>query len=122
MDHISNLLTSIRNAELASLTSTAVVDTKLSRAVLAILKDQGYVADIQDAEGGKLSVVLPQPLQRHHYKRVSKPSRRIYTDAKSIPTVRQGLGMVILSTPEGLMTGQDARKRHLGGEILCEVY
>jgi len=122
MDHISNLLTAIRNAELASLSETAAVDTKLSRAVLAVLKSEGYIGDFSQVEGGKLSIVLAQPLERHHYKRVSKPSRRMYTDAVSIPTVRQGMGMVILSTPEGVMTGKEARKRHLGGEIICEVY
>ena len=122
MDHLSNLLTSIRNAELAGLSSTRVVNTKLSLALLAVLKDKKFIASFSEGDDRKIDVILSQPVERHHYRRISKPSRRIYTDSKSIPTVRQGIGMVILSTPEGVMTGQSARKRHLGGEILCEVY
>lgn len=120
-DHISNLLTSLRNAEMASHSSVIVKDTKLSRSVLEVLKSKRYIADFVQKETG-LEVLLIQPLTKHSFRRISKPSRRIYTDHKNIPTVRQGLGMVVLSTSEGVMAGNDARKRQLGGEIICEVY
>jgi len=125
VDHLSNLLTSLRNAELAKHSSTKVWDTKLSRAVLTVLKEKNYISDFAadaTAEGKALEVTLTSPSTQHHFRRISKPSRRMYVDAKSIPTVRQGQGMLILSTSEGVMSSQDARKKVLGGEILCEVY
>jgi small subunit ribosomal protein S8 len=121
MDTISNLLTSLRNAELASHASTTVPDTKLSRAVLGVLTENGFVGAFS-AENGNLTVPLTQPSIRHHYKRISKPSRRVYVGSLKIPTVRQGLGTVILSTSAGVLSGAAARKQRLGGELLCEVY
>ena len=125
MDRIGNLLASIRNAELAQHTALSVPHAKMSSAVLAILKKEGYIADFIEVGEGvekKINITLPQPVSRHSYKRISKPGRRMYTDAQSIPMVLRGLGMVIVSTSAGVMTGKDARKRKLGGELICEVY
>lgn len=120
MDTTANLLTSIRNAELAGHQTVQVPTAKLSKAIVTILQQKGYVIDVSEADA-KLSITL-KPETRTHYRQISKPGRRLYVDAKSIPVVRQGLGMVILSTSNGLLTGYDAKKQGLGGEIICEVF
>lgn len=125
MDYISNLITAIRNAELASHASLTVPDSKMGINILAILQKHGFIQDFRPDRVDDKSVIqitLIQPLVLHHYKRVSKPGRRVYTDVKGIPIVLRGLGIVILSTPEGVIAGQEAKKKKLGGEILCEVY
>ncbi len=125
MDHISNLLTSVRNAELAGHASLEAPHSKLSAAVLEILKKQGYVSSFEiTGEKGKqrLSVALPQPVKRNHYKGISTPGQRIYTPYDKIPMVLRGLGFVIISTSKGLMTGRDAKRQHLGGEMIAEIY
>jgi len=121
MDHLSNLITSIRNAEMVRHTQLTAPNNKLSRAVLDVLKETKYVSSYA-VEEQKLVIKLAQPVKLHHYKRVSKPGRRVYRPAGNIPLVMRGFGMVIVSTPEGVMTGDQARKRKIGGEILCEVY
>ena len=125
MDHISNLITSIRNAELVGHSKLTVPNTKLSVAVLAVLKESGYISNFTEqaeTEHPRLQIELPQPVTRHTYKRVSKPGRRLFTGADEIPTVLRGLGIVVLSTPQGVMTGKKARKLRLGGEVLFEAY
>jgi small subunit ribosomal protein S8 len=124
-DITGNLLTSIRNAELASRSTLTVPNAKMSVAVLAILVKNGYVASYEvRTEGAKsfIDITLPTPLKRNHYRRLSTPGRRLYTPARAIPTVLRGLGMVIVSTSAGLMTGKEAKKKNLGGELICEVY
>ena len=124
MDTIANLITSLRNAEMASHTTVTVPSTKLSQDLLAILKQKGIIAKFESKSQEPQDTLEIDLINgtRHHYKRISKPGRRVYTKVKHIPTVLQGLGMVVISTPQGLMTGQDARKQKLGGEILCEIY
>jgi small subunit ribosomal protein S8 len=127
MDRIGNLLTSIRNAELAGHSKLSVPHAKLSEAVLANLKKGGYVADFK-VSGEKnspiktIAIELPTPVTRHHYKRLSTPGRRLYTPADRIPRVLRGLGDVILTTSQGVMLGKEARKQRVGGELICEVY
>lgn len=97
----------------------------MGMSILVILQKHGFIKDFrQDQVEDKLiiEISLIQPVVIHHYKRVSKPGRRVYTDIKGIPIVLRGLGIVILSTPEGVISGQEAKKKKLGGEILCEVY
>lgn len=125
MDTLSNLLTSIRNAELANHSELTVPYAKTSEAVVTILKKHGYVTDFKksdDAVKPTMHITLPTPVVRHNYKRISKPGRRLYTEASRIPTVLRGLGIVIVSTPKGMLSGKDARKQNVGGEIICEVY
>jgi small subunit ribosomal protein S8 len=125
MDTLGNLLTSIRNAELANHSELTVPFARTSTAVLEILKKNGYVTSYtEEAETARkmISITLPTPITRHHYKRISKPGRRLYTEVKDIPTVLRGLGLVIISTPKGMLTGKDARKQKVGGELICEVY
>ena len=123
MDLLSNLLTSLRNAEMASLSELTVPTTKMSLAVLGVLKTARIITDVKPAdEARKTLVILNKPVERHHYKRISKPSRRVYVSALQIPKVRQGRGLVILSTSGGVLIGHEARAQKLGGELLCEVY
>jgi small subunit ribosomal protein S8 len=125
MDPIGNLLTSIRNAELVNKTSLVVHYSKLSLAVLEILKKNGYVESYKEVATGPkkdIAVSLPAPAQKHHYRRLSTPGRRLYTPAGRIPTVLRGLGIVVLSTPKGVMTGKDAKKQGIGGELMFEAY
>lgn len=125
MDHLSNLFTSIRNAELAGHSELSIPHTKHSLAILAVLKQEGYVSNYQavgDTAIKQIAITLPQPVTRHHYKLISKPGRRLYTSADKIPTVLRGLGAVIVSTPKGVMTGKQARRQKVGGELIAEVY
>ncbi len=124
-DTIGNLLTSIRNAELAERASTTAPFAKTSVAILEILEKTGYIAghEVREVDKKKyIDISIAQPFERHHYKRISTPGRRLYTSAQAIPMVLRGLGMVIVSTSAGIMIGKEARKRKLGGELICEVY
>jgi small subunit ribosomal protein S8 len=121
MDHLSNLITSLRNAEMVRHTSLTVPNNKHSRAVLAVLKAKGYVSSFKEQERD-LMIELPQPVQRHTYKRVSKPGRRLYANRHEVRPVLRGLGISVISTSVGVLSDDDARRKHVGGEILCEVY
>ena len=123
MDTLSNVLTSLRNAELASRPTTMVPITKATKSLLDVLQSHGYIHSVAPVEGvNKLQVTLNQPIVRHHFKRVSKPSRRVYIGVDDIRSVRQGTGMLVVSTSKGVMTGSEARQNRVGGEVLCEVY
>jgi small subunit ribosomal protein S8 len=124
MDVLANLLTSIRNAQMAQHTTARVPDTKLNRAVLDVLVKSKYLQSVTSAEATfpTLHISFQPTVAIEHIKLISKQGRRIYTDAASIPMVRQGRGIVILSTNQGVMTGKEAHKKNIGGEILCEVY
>jgi small subunit ribosomal protein S8 len=125
MDHISNLITSIRNAELVGHETLSAPFSNLSASVLKVLKETGYIKDFstKKVEGfDRLFVTLPTPVTRHTYKRISTPGRRLYTTVDNIPTVLRGLGIVVLSTPKGVMTGKQAKKENVGGELMFSAY
>jgi small subunit ribosomal protein S8 len=126
-DPISDLLTRIRNAGAAQLPTVELPHSRIKESVAKILQAQGYVADVS-VEGetkkkikirlkfnGKKSVI-------EGLKRVSSPGLRRYVGATEIPRVRGGLGVAIVSTSEGLLTDQQARKKNLGGELLCYIW
>jgi len=128
-DPIADLLTRIRNAGLARLDRVDVPHSKVKVAVAQILKSEGYVSDCRVTEGHPskvLTVFLKYGSDHLHVidglRRVSRPGRRVYVPATRIPRVRDGLGVSVLSTPQGLMSDRDARKKNIGGEILCEVW
>jgi len=128
-DPIADLLTRIRNAGQARLETIDVPNSKIKTGIVSILKDQGYIRDykvIEDDKQGILRVYLKFMEGRKHVifgiERVSKPSRRIYSNASEIPRVRNGLGISILSTSKGLLADKEARNRNVGGEILCNVW
>lgn len=133
-DPIADMLTRIRNAVLAKHSTVAMPSSKTKVAIAAILKSEGYIENYQVVEGDReahkvLRIRLKYVGERRFRKavisnleRVSKPGRRIYTKTREIPWVLSGLGIAILSTPKGVMTGQRARQLGVGGEILCKVW
>ena len=126
-DPIADLLTRIRNAQRASLPTVEIPHSKMKESIAHILKREGYVQDVA-VEGKpqkKLTVKLKYQGRRgviEGLKRISKPGLRNYVSATDVPRVRGGLGIAILSTPEGIMTGIQARKKNLGGELVCFVW
>jgi small subunit ribosomal protein S8 len=129
-DPIADMLTRIRNAALARHDRTEIPASKLKLAVANILKNEGYIADVQEnGEQGKdrkLTIVLRYGNDRQSaidgIRRVSRPGRRVYVRHDHIPRVLSGLGISILSTSRGLLSDRDARRLKLGGELLCEVW
>jgi len=133
-DPISDMLTRIRNALLAGHTSVAMPSSKIKASIAQILKDEGFVGGYEVVEGDKperkiLRVRLKYVGERRNRRsvitgmeRISRPGRRVYTGKGEIPWVLSGLGIAILSTPKGVMTGQNARKIGVGGEVLCKVW
>jgi small subunit ribosomal protein S8 len=128
IDPIADMLTRIRNAIMANHASVLVPSSKMKLAIVKILKEEGLV-DRYEVLKGK-----PQPMIKIHLKytgeqpailgleRVSKPGLRVYVEKQEIPRVYGGLGIAILSTSKGVMTGQEAWRRRLGGEVLCYVW
>lgn len=127
-DPLSDMLTRIRNAGMASSKEVSMPSSNLKKAVAAILKEEGFVADFAEkSEGVKKELTIQ--LKYHKKKpliegirRISKPSCRIYCGSTQIPKVRNGLGLVILSTPQGVISGKKAAELNVGGEIICYVW
>ncbi len=128
-DPIADYLTRLRNAQMARKVYVDIPASKLKRAITQILVDKGYVQrylDIDDGKQGLLRIYLKydrngNPAIRE-LKRVSKPGRRQYVSADALPRVRNGLGVAIISTSQGVMTDKEARKLHIGGEVLAYVF
>lgn len=127
-DTIADFLTRIRNASSAKHKVVDIPASKLKMAIAAILKDQGFISDFEKVEDDKQGVIqvklryyLGQPAIRE-IKRVSKPGRRLYAGADKLPRVRNGLGIAIISTPQGVMSDKEARRLNVGGEILCTIW
>ena len=106
-DPIADMLTRIRNAHLALHKEVSVPRSKIKLVVAQILKDEGYVEDVA-AEDASI--------------KISKPGRRVYVGAGEIPSVQNGLGICIVSTSSGVLTGGVAREKNVGGELLCEIW
>jgi small subunit ribosomal protein S8 len=128
IDPIADMLTRIRNAIMASHESVLVPSSKIKLSIVKILKEEDFIDDYEVLKG------KPQPMIKVRLKyadeqpailgleRVSKPSLRVYVEGHEIPRVYGGLGIAILSTSKGIMTGQEAWRQRLGGEILCYVW
>ena len=127
-DQIADLITRIRNAIMVGKTEIRVPTSKLKVAVTEGLKKAGDVADYEVDDGkprGTLHVTICEegtPARITEITKVSKPGRRIYAGAEEIPVIKSGRGIVLISTSKGIMTGKEAKKQHLGGEILVKVY
>lgn len=128
-DPIGDLITRIRNAQMRRHTKTAVPASKLRGWVLDVLQDEGYIRGYArvEEEGKKptfeveLKYFDGSPVISN-IKRVSKPGRRVYSSVGDLPSVRNGLGISVVSTPKGVMSDAAARDAHVGGEVLFEVY
>ena len=128
-DPIGDMFSRIRNGQMRSLHSIDVPSSNFRRNILEILKIEAYIKDyyIEKSENNKINLKVNlkyyegNPVIKE-IKRVSKPGRRVYSRATSVPRVMNGLGLAILSTPKGVMSDTEARKNNLGGEIICRVF
>ena len=128
-DPIADMLTRIRNANLALHDTVEMPGSRLKADIARVLEEQGYIAGYETVTGDSRStlvVKLKYDEDRRRVitglKRVSKPGRRVYADKDSLPKVLGGMGVAIISTSHGLLTGHDARRRGVGGEVLCTVW
>tara|TARA_Y200000002_G_scaffold140289_1_gene115738 strand:+ start:182 stop:580 length:399 start_codon:yes stop_codon:yes gene_type:complete len=128
-DPIGDMFSRIRNGQMRSLTSIDIPSSNFRKNILKILKEEGYIKDfyIEKSENNKINLKINlkyyegDPVIKE-IKRISKPGRRVYSRANSIPRVMNGLGLAILSTPKGVMTDSEAKKNNIGGEIICKVF
>ena len=128
-DPIGDMLTRIRNAQMRGKSTVSTPASKLRAWVLDVLADEGYIRGYEktssDDGHGAIEISLKYfdgiPVIRE-LKRVSKPGRRVYLGVKDIPQVRQGLGVSIVSTPQGVMSDANARAKNVGGEVICTVF
>tara|TARA_B100000745_G_C20107179_1_gene378889 strand:- start:188 stop:586 length:399 start_codon:yes stop_codon:yes gene_type:complete len=128
-DPIADMITRIRNAQLRALNTVKIPNSKFRARILDILKGEGYISDYKSVSDEKNKGFLLINLKYNkgipvikEISRVSKPGRRIYTRADSIPKIQNGLGIAIVSTPLGVMSDNDARLKNVGGEIICKVF
>jgi small subunit ribosomal protein S8 len=133
-DPIADMLTRIRNAMMSGQALTAMPCSKVKVEIAKILKEEGYLESFEVAEGEipsqkVLRLKIKYVGERRERKavitgleRISRPGRRVYTKKQDIPWVLSGIGVAILSTPKGIMTGQRARQLNVGGELLCKVW
>ena len=133
-DPISDMLTYVRNAVMAGHSVVALPSSKIKAAIAGILKDEGYISGYEVVDGKivgskVLRIRLKYIGERRERRpvitgleRVSRPGRRVYTGKREIPWVLSGIGIAILSTPKGVMTGKRARQLGVGGEVLCKVW
>ena len=129
-DPVADMLTRLRNANTAMLDDVRIPSSKLKKALAELLREEGYINEFHEEETDKpyktLVVELKYSPDRERVisglKRVSKPGLRVYSKSSEVPRVLGGLGIAVLSTSQGLMTDREARKRRVGGEILCHVW
>jgi small subunit ribosomal protein S8 len=129
-DTIGDMLTRIRNANLARHQTTEVPATRMTRSIAQVLKSEGFINDFEEVEEGvKRHLVIAlkyRGKQRQPtitaLKRVSKPGLRVYSNRRDLPRVLGGIGIAIISTSSGIMTDRDARRSGVGGEVLCYVW
>ena len=128
-DPIADMITRIRNAQLRTLNTVSIPNSKLRSRILDVLKEEGYISNYKiesDKSNNKFLLVDLKynngvPVIRE-ISRVSEPGRRIYTKADSIPKIQNGLGIAIVSTSKGIMSDNNARLKKIGGEIICRVF
>ena len=128
-DHVSNLLTRIRNAQKGRFDQVELPSTNLNASIAQILKEEGFIRNfrvVPDPARPLLRVFLKTNPETGYairgVRRVSRPGRRVYVGKDGIPVVKSGFGIVILSTSKGVMTGERAKKLAIGGELLCQVW
>ncbi len=127
-DPIADMLTRVRNAGMATKKEVSIPMSKMKSAIAEVLKSEGYIADYRvEGEGIAKELILQLKYRSkrpviENIERVSKPSCRIYCGSEDIPNVRNGLGIVVLSTPKGVISGRVAASEKVGGEILCKLW
>ena len=127
-DPIADMITRIRNANRAKREKVEMPSSKIKLEIARILKEEGYILDYyykEDNKQGVIAISLKYSGRQriiNNLKRISKPGLRVYVPKDDIPEVLGGLGISILSTSKGIMTGKEAKKRHCGGEVLCYIW
>ena len=129
MDPIGDMLTRIRNGQTRLLTKVEMPSSSLRLKILEVLKNEGFIVSyhIEKKENNKISLIVDLKYYEgtpviKDIKRISKPGRRVYSRATSIPRIQNGLGLAIISTNKGVMSDIEARKNNVGGEIICKVF
>ena len=129
VDPIGDMISRIRNAQMRLLNNVKIPSSKFREKILEVLKKEGYISDYKLLSDTKNKNSLSVDLKYNNgspvikeIKRVSKPGRRIYARANSIPKIQNGLGLAIVSTSKGIMTDDEARSQKVGGEIICRVF
>ncbi len=128
-DPLGDMLTRIRNAQMRRRNTVLTPGSRLRANVLDVLKSEGYIRDYSTADYGngrteftiELKYYEGEPVIRR-IQRVSKPGRRVYASVDKMPRVADGLGVVIVSTPQGVMADHEAREKNVGGEVLCQIF
>ena len=128
-DPIADMITRIRNAQMRALSTVSIPSSKFRAKILDVLKEEGYISDYKTLTDKKNKIFLLVDLKYYNgspvikeIRRISKPGRRIYTRADSIPKIQSGLGIAIVSTSMGIMSDNNARLKNIGGEIICQVF
>ena len=129
IDPIGDMITRIRNAQLRALSKVLIPNSKYRAKILDVLKQEGYISNYKMTKDKKNQQLILVDLKYNNglpvikeIRRVSKPGRRIYAKADSIPKIQNGLGLAIVSTSMGVMSDNDARTKKIGGEIICRVF
>ena len=127
-DPIGDMIARVKNAQARKHKKVELPSSNFKSKIADILKNQGFIKDCKVLDKGKKPILLLElkyysgnPVI-NNFERVSKPGRRIFSSADSLPRINNGLGIAIVSTPKGVMTDMDARKQKIGGEIICKVF
>ena len=126
-DPIGDMLARIKNAQVRNHSKVSLPSSKFKAKIAEVLKSEGYIIDYKINDDNKPSIEINLKYNSGNpvintIERISKPGRRIFSSASSLPKINNGLGIAIVSTPQGVMTDVDARKKKLGGEIICKVF
>ena len=126
-DPIGDMLARIKNAQVRNHSKVSLPSSKFKAKIADVLKSEGYIIDYKINDDKKPSIEINLKYNSGNpvintIERISKPGRRIFSSANSLPKINNGLGRAIVSTPQGVMTDVDARKKKLGGEIICKVF
>lgn len=124
-DPIADMLTRLRNADRAGHKDVRMPYSKMKHSILQVMVKNGYLSEVNIETSGKFQEIHAVLAPRMHgitLKRISTPGQRTYVKAGQTPSVLNGMGLAILSTPKGIMCNKDAKKNNLGGELICEIY
>ena len=127
-DPIGDMLARIKNAQIRAHKSVVLPSSKFKLKIAGVIKDEGFIIDYKSIQNDKKTIL--EIILKYNYgspvissiERVSRPGRRIFSSAQSLPKINNGLGIAIISTPKGVMSDVNARKEKLGGEIICKVF
>jgi len=125
MDQIADLLIRIKNSAMVGKSEVVISYSKIKKAILDILAREGFLSKVElfkEEEKEFLKVTISKAKSPSHIKQISKSGRRVYSKAKELPRPLRGLGTVIVSTSQGVITGREASKKGLGGEVICEIW